>query len=453
MGSLSQPKNPLTLNPGSATDSGRTFDTLANKAAINQIRGVNISGSTGAGIPKPISDVKASVSNASTGLTSVVTVMFHRDPSDTAFGGVTILAKGYQSNNTAVQVGSSTDSPATFVLDNTGEAISLIIQPFGNGGSTPIASCPSVGVQLPKSTAGGVGTSTKTSASGSIALTVPTELSVTGSPVNAGAGGTFAVTKATQAANKVWAGPTSGAAAQPTFRTIDRADIQQARQVFTYGVRFHGNGTGTAATVVFGTPSVSFATSAFTTARVAPTANDGPLIQAGMGPASSANAFGMSLDAASPSSGIVRGQLQRFSCRIRQDQTTNCRFWVGLVASGSAPAGSLTGLVSDTPNFAVAAFRYSSTTDTTIKAVLATSSANVTVVDTGVSVDTANTKLFEITFDGTNWNFWIDGVVKATFNTNQPANTTLLNGCYSVDNKSTANNATASFAWMTLSHF
>ena len=57
----------------------------------------------------------------------------------------------------------------------------------------------------------------------SVALTVPAELSVSGSPITTA--GTLAVTKATQSANVVWAGPTSGGAAQPAFRALVAADI------------------------------------------------------------------------------------------------------------------------------------------------------------------------------------------------------------------------------------
>jgi hypothetical protein len=57
----------------------------------------------------------------------------------------------------------------------------------------------------------------------SVALTEPVEFIVSGSPVTGA--GTLTVTKATQAANLVWAGPTTGAAAQPTFRALVAADI------------------------------------------------------------------------------------------------------------------------------------------------------------------------------------------------------------------------------------
>lgn len=57
----------------------------------------------------------------------------------------------------------------------------------------------------------------------SVALTAPAIFSVGGSPITAS--GTLALTLATQAANKVWAGPTTGSAAAPTFRSLVAADI------------------------------------------------------------------------------------------------------------------------------------------------------------------------------------------------------------------------------------
>lgn len=64
---------------------------------------------------------------------------------------------------------------------------------------------------------GGTGTVT------SVAMTVPSILSVAGSPVTTT--GTLAVTLATQVKNKVLAGPVSGADAAPTFRVVDIADV------------------------------------------------------------------------------------------------------------------------------------------------------------------------------------------------------------------------------------
>lgn len=66
---------------------------------------------------------------------------------------------------------------------------------------------------------GGGGSGTVTS----VGLSVPSFLSVAGSPVTTS--GTLAVTLATQSANTIFAGPTTGSAATPTFRSLVSADI------------------------------------------------------------------------------------------------------------------------------------------------------------------------------------------------------------------------------------
>jgi hypothetical protein len=60
----------------------------------------------------------------------------------------------------------------------------------------------------------------------SVALTVPGILSVSGSPISVS--GTLAVSLANQNANLVFAGPTNGAAATPTFRALVAADFPDA---------------------------------------------------------------------------------------------------------------------------------------------------------------------------------------------------------------------------------
>lgn len=57
----------------------------------------------------------------------------------------------------------------------------------------------------------------------SVALTMPAEFVVTGSPITSA--GSLAVTKGNQNANTVYAGPTTGAAAVPTFRALVTADM------------------------------------------------------------------------------------------------------------------------------------------------------------------------------------------------------------------------------------
>jgi hypothetical protein len=57
----------------------------------------------------------------------------------------------------------------------------------------------------------------------SVSASVPAELAVSGVPITSA--GTIAITKANQAANQVWAGPTTGSPGQPTFRALVAADI------------------------------------------------------------------------------------------------------------------------------------------------------------------------------------------------------------------------------------
>ena len=64
----------------------------------------------------------------------------------------------------------------------------------------------------------------------SVGLTAPDIFSVGGSPVTVS--GTLALMLATQAANKIWAGPTSGAAANPTFRALVAADIPDLSSIY-----------------------------------------------------------------------------------------------------------------------------------------------------------------------------------------------------------------------------
>jgi hypothetical protein len=72
-------------------------------------------------------------------------------------------------------------------------------------------------LQLEWSTIAGAGTVT------SVDLSVPAIFSVSGNPITSS--GTLAVDLAVQNANRIWAGPTTGAAAAPTFRALVTADI------------------------------------------------------------------------------------------------------------------------------------------------------------------------------------------------------------------------------------
>lgn len=80
---------------------------------------------------------------------------------------------------------------------------------------------------------GGGGSGTVTS----VALTVPSVFSVAGSPITSS--GTLAVSLATQSANRVWAGPATGADAAPTFRALVAADIPDLSSVYAVAAHNH----------------------------------------------------------------------------------------------------------------------------------------------------------------------------------------------------------------------
>ena len=87
-----------------------------------------------------------------------------------------------------------------------------------------IADLPFTGTASSSTYARGDGTwATISSGVTSVGLSLPAEFTVTGSPVTST--GTLTATKATQAAKTAWMGPTSGAAAAPTFRTIGIPDL------------------------------------------------------------------------------------------------------------------------------------------------------------------------------------------------------------------------------------
>lgn len=170
----------------------------------------------------------------------------------------------------------------------------------------------------------------------------------------------------------------------------------------------------------------------------------------------SVNASGIE-DSTGGTAGQCLGQLLKFVAKIRLDQTATGRCYI----VWADPPAVLTGAVfsTDTPNRNYVGFRFSATTDLVggvphWKAVNGTSSANQTVQDTGVVVDTANAQAFEVRFDGTDLFYYIDGnLVASTANgTNVPATSTLMHQLAMVDNKNTNNADTISFAYFFSHH-
>lgn len=78
------------------------------------------------------------------------------------------------------------------------------------------------------------GTGAATGTVTSVALSVPAEFSVIGSPITGS--GTFVISEATQTANTVYAGPTTGSAAAPGFRALVAADIPTITRTESKGI-------------------------------------------------------------------------------------------------------------------------------------------------------------------------------------------------------------------------
>ena len=106
----------------------------------------------------------------------------------------------------------------------------------------------------------------------SVSVTAPGIFSVSGSPITSS--GTIALTLATETANTVFAGPTTGSAATPTFRALVAADIPNlssiqptaatgANVVGANASISAGNGTGTGGSgaIIFQTAPVAASSS------------------------------------------------------------------------------------------------------------------------------------------------------------------------------------------------
>ena len=105
-------------------------------------------------------------------------------------------------------------------------------------------------------------TSTTTPVS-QISLTLPSEFTVTGSP-----GTSISAVLATQGANKVFAGPTSGADAPPTFRAMTGADISGLACMLTGNQTVAGDKTFSGAGVFSSTVDVTGAAAFGSTVEV-----------------------------------------------------------------------------------------------------------------------------------------------------------------------------------------
>lgn len=148
------------------------------------------------------------------------------------------------------------------------------------------------------------------------------------------------------------------------------------------------------------------------------------------------------------------GTTVRFSMRLKTNISTTARYWVGMIDGSGGQFSGAAQNVTDTPNVPYCAFRFSTTTDTTWKAICGTTTVLQTVVDTGVAIDTANSMLFEIAFAPagapTAATFFINGTQVGVVSTNLPTAAYNLGHCYTVDNKNTATAESVVFYWSQL---
>jgi hypothetical protein len=144
------------------------------------------------------------------------------------------------------------------------------------------------------------------------------------------------------------------------------------------------------------------------------------------------------------------GTLKRFSMRLTTTVSSTARYWVGVsdCRSGDFAGGSAT-YATDTPNLNYCMFRFSTTTDTTWKAICATSNVAQTVVDTGVAIATSSSTMFEIIPNSTATaaTFYLNGNQVATISTNIMATSQQLGQMYAADNKNSATTEQVNFYW------
>jgi hypothetical protein len=129
---------------------------------------------------------------------------------------------------TGVTSASTAGGSTTINLAGNADGIALETNGTPNASQTTLNLVAGANVTLTSDSSGDV---TIAAASGagavtSVALAAPSRFTVTGSPVTGS--GTLTFTENTQAANEVFAGPTSGSATTPSFRSLVPADLPLA---------------------------------------------------------------------------------------------------------------------------------------------------------------------------------------------------------------------------------
>jgi hypothetical protein len=168
----------------------------------------------------------------------------------------------------------------------------------------------------------------------SVALALPSIMTVSGSPVTSS--GTLTGTLTTQAINAIFAGPSSGAAAAPTFRSLTTADIPALSYV-----------TSVAATVptflsVSGSPITSSGTLAISYSGTAL-----PILNGGTGQTTAAAAFN-ALSPVTSTGDLIIGNGTNSATRLAIGANTYVLTSNGTTATWAASTGSGATITNDT---------------------------------------------------------------------------------------------------------
>jgi hypothetical protein len=158
-----------------------------------------------------------SISSSGTSIRGLTTTGIGTSGEATGSGGVGLDGSSVAGASGRFRSANFSNTEATVIIQRRSTSTAELLSVRSDAGASVAGFDKDGNVFAPNIGGGGVGTVT------SVALTVPSEFSVAGSPVTTS--GTLAVTKANQSANTVFAGPTSGGAAAPAFRALVSADI------------------------------------------------------------------------------------------------------------------------------------------------------------------------------------------------------------------------------------
>lgn len=205
-GTVLTDSNTATLSNKSISGSSNTLSNIAYASLLlsNSIVNTDINASAAIAYSKLNlassilnSDISASAAIAGTKISPDFGNQLIR-----TLDGLQFEEGGYTTTLRAAQSGQSTN--ITFLLPSTAGSAGQVLSNLGSG-------------EMAWATISGTGTVT------SVALATPAELSVSGSPITTA--GTITLTWANQSANKVFAGPATGAATTPGFRSLVKADL------------------------------------------------------------------------------------------------------------------------------------------------------------------------------------------------------------------------------------